>query len=95
MAAAAGAVENAKVSVLVEGLLRLLVGLGFVEAGEGLRTAVETGVSAREKKAEKGGGGRGRRGVKAVGQDADNTALRMSGLRLKALVKVLERAEAR
>lgn len=94
VAAAAGAADNAKVSVLVEGLLRLLVGLGFIEAGEELRTAVETGIAAREKKAGNGTAGRGRRGVKAAGHDADNAALRMSGLRLKALVKMLERAEA-
>jgi hypothetical protein len=65
------AVDNAKLAILLEGLLRVLHGsVGLSVCGEtevtGLREAVESGVKRREEKAAKGKGRHTREGEAGI-----------------------------
>ena len=92
-------VGNAKVSVLVEGLVRLLERFGGgVEVAEGFVGALEEGVCRREEKARgRGSGRRGRKRKSGDGssggrmeEDAEVEAwevLRGSGARLRSWMR--------
>ncbi|KAI4233543.1 MAG: hypothetical protein LQ349_004349, partial [Xanthoria aureola] len=85
--------DNAKVSLCVETLLRLLQGHCGLYWNDGhLRAAVEQGIEAREQKAKKAGKGRGK--GKADGE-GERMWLRTSAGRMRALVVLVRGQEQR
>ncbi|RYP26006.1 hypothetical protein DL767_008212 [Monosporascus sp. MG133] len=88
--------DNAKVSLLVENLVQIVLRDGSEEFGAGFRDAIEKGIQARETKAKKrttGGRGRGRGGGGGGNGEDDEEArmvLEMSGERLRVLASVVE-----
>ncbi|RYP86606.1 hypothetical protein DL769_000674 [Monosporascus sp. CRB-8-3] len=88
--------DNAKVSLLVENLVQIVLRDGSEEFGPGFRDAVEKGIQAREVKTRKkmtGGRGRGRGGGGGGNGEDDAEArmvLEMSGERLRVLAGVIE-----
>ncbi|KAI1144416.1 hypothetical protein F5Y05DRAFT_26980 [Hypoxylon sp. FL0543] len=82
--------DNAKVSVLLENLLQIMWCNGTEKFGDGLRAAVEKGISAREAKVKKKKTSvRGR--TNAEDPDAEARAvLEMSGQRLLTLLELIE-----
>lgn len=83
--------DNAKVSILVESLFRLLVGhfRGKCNA-RSLKGAVEMGIATREKKVK---GDQRKHYVKVKDYARDLLYLKASGLRMRALILQLERKE--
>ena len=85
----AGVVENAKVSLCVETLLRLLDKEGALEGTESLLKAAENGVKARRNKLN---GRRGKGGRQSGGETAgDLVWLDGSAQRIRAVVKIATR----
>ncbi|RYP91580.1 hypothetical protein DL770_002294 [Monosporascus sp. CRB-9-2] len=88
--------DNAKVSLLVENLVQIVLRDGSEEFGAGFRDAIEKGIQAREAKVNKkttGGRGRGRGGGGGGNGEDDEEArmvLEMSGERLRVLASVVE-----
>ena len=89
--------DNAKVSLLVENLVQIVLRDGTEEFSAGFRKAVETGIQARETKARKkktaGRGGRGRGGAGHHGSDDDEEArmvLELSSERLRVLADIVD-----
>lgn len=81
----AGVADNAKVSLLLESLLRLVLRYIGVKVTEGLERAVRVGIEAREKKS---GQDRRKKGVGKKGDEGDRAWLVGSGERLMALLEV-------
>ena len=82
------AADNAKVSLLVEALLRLLAQHVGLVTTPTLKTAVEDGIAARENKAAAKAGVR-RSDCVRRGEDLDWLYLRASAMRLRGLVEVM------
>ncbi|KAI1373348.1 hypothetical protein F4677DRAFT_219848 [Hypoxylon crocopeplum] len=82
--------DNAKVSVLLENLLQIMWTDGSEQLDEGLRTAAEKGIAARETKVKKKKtAARGR--MNAEDPDVEARAvLEMSGQRLLTLIELIE-----
>ncbi|KAI1469488.1 uncharacterized protein F4812DRAFT_332080 [Daldinia caldariorum] len=82
--------DNAKVSILLENLLQILWCEGDGKLSEGLRTAVEKGIAAREAKIKrKKTSVRGRMNMEDPDVEA-RLVLEMSGERLRALLELIE-----
>jgi len=81
----ASVADNAKVSLLLESLLRLVLRYIGVKVTGGLERAVRVGIEAREKKS---GQDRRKKGVGKKGDEGDRAWLVGSGERLIALVEV-------
>ena len=84
-ASTAGLADNAKAGACVEALLRLFARAAGLAWSEGLARAAEEGVRRREEKATRVGGRRGEAGTGSAGE-ADRAWLRLSGLRVRAVV---------
>lgn len=85
-----GAVENARVGVLVEGLLRLLWGAGALDVSGGgtLRKAVEKGI--KERKARSEVGGRRKVGMRALEEEEAMRVLEASAERMRMVLDLVE-----
>lgn len=81
----ASVADNAKVSLLLESLLRLVLGYIGVRVTDGLERAVRVGIEAREKK---GCGDHRKKAGARVGEEEDRAWLIGSGERLRALLEV-------
>lgn len=81
----ASVADNAKVSLLLESLLRLVLGYIGVRVTDGLERAVRVGIEAREKK---GCGDHRKRAGARVAEEKDRAWLVGSGERLRALLEV-------
>ncbi|KAE8453355.1 hypothetical protein EG329_010216 [Mollisiaceae sp. DMI_Dod_QoI] len=84
--------DNAKVSILVESLLRLLFRKNLVCHTPGLDAAVETGIAARRSKA-KGDKRRRDNGSKSKDEENDMACLNASGQRLRSLLSWIEQQD--
>ncbi|KAI9813605.1 MAG: hypothetical protein M1827_003675 [Pycnora praestabilis] len=85
-ATTANVADNAKVSILVEALLRLLALHGGLEYTAGLQDAIETGIRERERKAK----GDGRRKGLSREEEAEKVWLRGSAGRLRVMAAFLK-----
>ena len=87
--------NNAKVSLLVENLVQIVLRNSTEKFSGEFRKAVETGIQAREAKAKKkttgARGGRGKRGANNNEDDVEAAmVLEMSGERLRVLADIIE-----
>ncbi|KAL8928566.1 MAG: hypothetical protein Q9208_001800 [Pyrenodesmia sp. 3 TL-2023] len=80
--------DNAKVSLCVETLLRLLQSHVGLVWSESLQEKVEQGIQAREQKGKKAGKGKGR--GKASGEEDERMWLRGSAGRIRGLVELVK-----
>lgn len=80
--------ENARVSLLVEGLLRLLVQYLDLEVTESLKTNLERGIRARQDRAAFGA--RKKTSERSVEEDLAAGVLEASAMRMRLLVKLAE-----
>ena len=78
-------VENSRVSILVEGLLRLLLRYLDLQVTESLEQKLEQGIKAREAKARFGTRRKG--GEREAEEDAAAIVLAMSSVRMRMLLK--------
>ncbi|KAK4991063.1 hypothetical protein LTR66_006645 [Elasticomyces elasticus] len=85
-------IDNAKVSLLVEGLMRLLWKHIELQATKHFRATVIKGIAARKKKASYGG--RKKTGVREKEENLAKDALHMSASRMMLLLEVMERIQS-
>ena len=78
--------DNAKVSILVESMLRLLMKLDKVYHYSGLNSAVEDGILARENKIKNGRGRRDNNSARRKEEENDRMWLTASGERLQSML---------
>ena len=83
--------DNAKVSLLIEALLRFLASSGKLKYTTALREAVEEGINTRERKSIKKSSARKKMGSGARGgeEQVASVWLRGSGERLRGLIDFL------